>query len=154
MNKIKTIFMASTLEVLLVLCVGIANLLLKPLYYFCFYNVLYGILFSFLIPLFLLRKEKNILDFLGIKALGKKQVFILVVFIAFSVGGQIIPIVAMVNGIIEIVCRPVFVFLLTNISFIGQWGIWWTTALTWFCTALFAFGRFMSGKWKDRGIVK
>ena len=61
---------------------------------------------------------------------------------------------SMVNGIIEIVCRLVFVFLLTNISFIGQWGIWWTTALTWFCTALFAFGRFMSGKWKDRGIVK
>lgn len=41
-----------------------------------------------------MRKEKNIFDFLGIKALGKKQVFILVVFIAFSVGGQIIPIVA------------------------------------------------------------
>ena len=61
---------------------------------------------------------------------------------------------SMVNGIIEIVCRLVFVFLLTNISFIGQWGIWWTTALTWFCTALFAFGRFMSGKWKDRTIVK
>ena len=94
MNKIKTIFMASILEVLLVLCVGGANLLLKPIYYFCFYNVLYGILFSFLIPLFLLRKEKNVFDFLGIKTLGKKQVFILVVFIAFSVGGQIIPIVA------------------------------------------------------------
>ena len=86
--------MASILEVLLVLCVGGANLLLKPIYYFCFYNVLYGILFSFLIPLFLLQKEENVFDFLGIKALGKKQVFILVVFIAFSVGGQIIPIVA------------------------------------------------------------
>ncbi len=85
--------MASILEVLLVLCVGGANLLLKPIYYFCFYNVLYGILFSFLIPLFLLQKEENVFDFLGIKALGKKQVFILVVFIAFSVGGQIIPIV-------------------------------------------------------------
>lgn len=93
MNKIKTIFMALSLEVLLVLCVGGANLLLKPIYYFCFYNVLYGILFSFLIPLFLLQKEENVFDFLGIKALGKKQVFILVVFIAFSVGGQIIPIV-------------------------------------------------------------
>ena len=93
MNKIKTIFMASILEVLLVLCVGGANLLLKPIHYFCFYNVLYGILFSFLIPLFLLQKEENVFDFLGIKALGKKQVFILVVFIAFSVGGQIIPIV-------------------------------------------------------------
>ena len=31
---------------------------------------------------------------------------------------------SMVNGIVEIVCRLVFVFVLTNISFIGQWGIW------------------------------
>lgn len=61
---------------------------------------------------------------------------------------------SMVNGIVEIVCRLVFVFVLTNISFIGQWGIWWTTALTWFCTAIFAFCRFMGGKWKDRGVVK
>lgn len=96
MNKIKTIFIVSTLEVLLVLCVGCANLLLKPIYYFCFYNVLYGILFSFLIPLFLLRKEENVFDFLGIKTLGKKQIFILVVFVVFSVGGQIIP--KVVNG--------------------------------------------------------
>ncbi len=91
MNKVKTIFAALTLEVLLVFCIGFANLLLKPIYYFCFYNVLYGILLSFLVPLFLLRKEENVFDFLGIKTLGKKQIFILVVFIAFSVGGQIIP---------------------------------------------------------------
>ena len=88
--------MASTLEVLLVLCVGCANLLLKPIYYFCFYNVLYGILLSFLIPLFLLRKEENVFNFLGIKTLGKKQISILVVFVVFSVGGQIIP--KAVNG--------------------------------------------------------
>ena len=88
--------LASTLEVLLVLCVGCANLLLKPIYYFCFYNVLYGILLSFLIPLFLLRKEENVFDFLGIKTLGKKQISILVVFVVFSVGGQIIP--KAVNG--------------------------------------------------------
>ena len=30
---------------------------------------------------------------------------------------------SMVNGLVEIVCRLVFVFVLTNISFIGQWGI-------------------------------
>lgn len=59
MNKIKTIFMASTLEVLLVLCVGIANLLLKPIYYFCFYNVLYGILFSFFNPPFLIAEREK-----------------------------------------------------------------------------------------------
>ena len=57
---------------------------------------MYGILFSFLIPLFLLRKEENVFNFLGIKALGKKQFLILIVFVAFSVGGQLIPI--MIKG--------------------------------------------------------
>lgn len=96
MNKLKTIFIAALFETALVLCVGCANLLLKPIYYFFFYNVMYGILFSFLIPLFLLRKEENVFNFLGIKALGKKQFLILIVFVAFSVGGQLIPI--MIKG--------------------------------------------------------
>lgn len=57
---------------------------------------------------------------------------------------------SMINGIVEIVCRLVFVFLLTNISLIGRWGIWWTTVLTWCCTALFGVCRFAGGKWKDK----
>lgn len=102
---------------LLVLCIGCANLLLKPIYYFCFYNVLYGILLSFLVPLFLLRKEENVFDFLGIKTLGKKQIFILVVFIVFSVGGQIIPTAAkgeiiswnlLPMGIVPLIMTPFF----------------------------------------------
>lgn len=56
---------------------------------------------------------------------------------------------SMANGILEIVCRLVFVFALTNISFIGQWGIWWTTAFTWLCTAIFSLWRYKSGKWKQ-----
>lgn len=60
---------------------------------------------------------------------------------------------SMVNGILEIACRLVFVFILTNLSFIGQWGIWWTTALTWLCTAIFALWRFRSGKWKMKGVT-
>lgn len=60
---------------------------------------------------------------------------------------------SMINGIVEIICRLVFVFWLTNISFIGQWGIWWTTVLTWSCTALLGLCRFMGGKWKDKIIV-
>ncbi len=73
MNKIKTIFMASTLEVLLVLWVGIANFLIKPIYYFCFYNVLYGILCSFLIPLSYCGKRKIYLTSLGLKHLEKSK---------------------------------------------------------------------------------
>ena len=56
---------------------------------------------------------------------------------------------SMINGMIEIVCKLLFVFVLTNISCIGQWGIWLTTALTWFCTAIFALWRYKSGKWQS-----
>lgn len=36
MNKLKTIFIAALFETALVLCVGCANLLLKPIYFFSF----------------------------------------------------------------------------------------------------------------------
>ena len=55
---------------------------------------------------------------------------------------------SMTNGLLEIVCRLGFVFVLTDIPVIGQWGIWWTTALTWLCTAIFALCRFAGGKWR------
>lgn len=119
MNKIKTIFMASTLEILLVLCVGCANLLLKPIYYFFFYNVLYGILFSFLIPLFLLRKEENVFDFIGIKKLGKRQNIVLAVFVIFPIGGQLIPIVVK-DGIIPWNLLPLGVMPLIMTTFFEE----------------------------------
>lgn len=96
MNKLKTIFLCIIIEIMLIVCVGVANLYPKPLYYFFFYNILYGIMFSFLLPLLLLHKEENVFDFMGIKVPGKKQIFVLVIFVAFSVGGQLIPIA--VNG--------------------------------------------------------
>lgn len=55
---------------------------------------------------------------------------------------------SMANGMIEIGCKLIFVFLLTNIPFIGQWGIWWTIGFTWLCTAVFALCRYKSGKWQ------
>ena len=73
MNKIKIILIASTLEALLVLCVGCANLLLKPIYYFCFYNVLYGILFSFLVPFSYYGKRQMYSTSLGLRHLGKSK---------------------------------------------------------------------------------
>ena len=55
---------------------------------------------------------------------------------------------SMANGMIEIGCKLIFVFLMTNIPFIGQWGIWWTIGFTWLCTAVFALCRYKSGKWQ------
>ncbi len=96
MDKLNTIFLCITVEIILIVCVGAANICPNPLNYFLFYNILYGIAFSFVLPLFLLRKEENLFGFIGVKAVGKKQIIVLGVFVAFSVGGQIIPIV--VNG--------------------------------------------------------
>ncbi len=96
MDKLKTIFLCVTVEIILIVCVGAANIYPNPLNYFLFYNILYGVVFSFVLPLFLLRKEENLFDFIGVKAVGKKQITVLSIFVVFSVGGQLIPIVA--NG--------------------------------------------------------
>ncbi len=92
-DKLKTIFLCAAVEILVIVCVGAANRYPNPLNYFFFYNLLYGIVFSFALPLFLLRKEENLFDFIGVKALGKKQITVLCIFVVFSVGGQLIPIV-------------------------------------------------------------
>ena len=61
---------------------------------------------------------------------------------------------AMVNGIVEIIARIGFAFLLTSIPMIGMWGIWLTTALTWLVTAAFAFWRYRSGAWMSKSLVQ
>ena len=58
-----------------------------------------------------------------------------------------------VNGIVEIIARIGFAFLLTAIPFIGMWGIWFTTGLTWLVTAVFAFWRYRGGAWMSKSLV-
>lgn len=57
---------------------------------------------------------------------------------------------ALVNGAVEVICRIGFAPVLTGISSVGFWGIWLTTAFTWFITAAFSFIRYKSGKWKNK----
>lgn len=119
MDKLKTIFLCATVEIILIVCVGVANIYPNPLNYFLFYNILYGIVSSFVLPLFLLRKEENLFDFIGVKAVGKKQIIVLSIFVAFSVGGQLIPIV--VNGeTIPWDLLPVGVILLIMTTFFEE----------------------------------
>lgn len=61
---------------------------------------------------------------------------------------------SLINGAIEIVTRIGFVYLLTAIPFIGMWGIFFTTGLTWLMTAIFAFVRYKGGAWMDKSLVK
>lgn len=76
-------------------------------------------MFSFLRPLFLLRKEENVFDFIGLKAPGKKQIAVLVTFAAFSIGGQLIPI-AVNGGIIPWHLLPMGVMPLIMTTFFEE----------------------------------
>ena len=38
-------------------------------------------------------------------------------------------------------------------SFIGKWGIFLTTGLTWLVTAVFAFVRYKGGAWEKKSLV-
>lgn len=60
---------------------------------------------------------------------------------------------ALVNGIAEVICRIGLSLLLTSIAFIGHWGIWLTTCLTWFVTAMVSGIRYKSGKWREKALM-
>ena len=89
-NKKLSVYLIGT-EVLLILCIALANLNPLPVLYFVFYNFLYGLIFSLLVPLYCLRREKESLASVGVKRLGPRQFAVLFAFVIFSVGGQLIP---------------------------------------------------------------
>ncbi|HAU88480.1 MAG TPA: MATE family efflux transporter [Lachnospiraceae bacterium] len=60
---------------------------------------------------------------------------------------------ALINGVVEVIARVVFAVSLTAIPFIGMWGIWLTTGLTWAVTAVFALFRYKHGAWKGKTLV-
>ena len=60
---------------------------------------------------------------------------------------------ALMNGGVEVVARVAFAISLTAIPFIGMWGIWFTTGLTWTVTAVFALIRYKHGAWKEKKLV-
>lgn len=60
---------------------------------------------------------------------------------------------AFVNGLVEVICRISLSVVLTRISFIGHWGIWITTCLTWFATAVISILRYKQGNWKSKSVL-
>ena len=60
---------------------------------------------------------------------------------------------ALMNGAVEVIARVAFAVSLTAIPFIGMWGIWLTTGLTWTVTALFALVRYKHGAWKSKKLI-
>lgn len=60
---------------------------------------------------------------------------------------------AMINGVVEVLCRVVYSHVLTAIPLLGFWGIWVTTGATWCTTALVCLLRYASGVWKKKCLV-
>lgn len=61
---------------------------------------------------------------------------------------------SMINGIMEIVGRIGFAIPLTQIPFIGMWGIFYTTGLTWALVGIVSIARYRKGKWIQKNFLK
>ncbi len=55
---------------------------------------------------------------------------------------------ALQNGVVEMVGRLTIPIAITSISFIGIWGIWWSTGAIWVISALFCLVRYYS--WRKK----
>ena len=110
---------------------------------------------EFIVRLFTKKEEINVIT-VGVNALRITCFFYTAVGMIFvsrnflSGAGDVN--VPMIMAISEVICRVVFVLVLT--SYVGFYGIWWATALNWFITCLVGVIRVASGKWKMKAITQ
>lgn len=57
---------------------------------------------------------------------------------------------ALINGIVEVICRMILPVILTMIPLIGIWGIWYATGFIWAISAFFCVLRYF---WWKRSII-
>lgn len=55
---------------------------------------------------------------------------------------------ALINGVVEVICRIGLPMLIVLIPGVGLWGIWWTAGLTWIISAAFCLLRYVSWRRK------
>lgn len=91
MKKQNIIFLSIGIECLLILSIAIAALFDGGVGYAFFYNVIYGLLLSTIIPFYLVIKNSENFSSVGIKRLGNRQIIVLLFFVILSIGGQVIP---------------------------------------------------------------
>ena len=81
--------------------------------------------------------------------------FLGMIYVARSVlNGAGDAVYAMINGLMEVAGRVGFAVPLTKIPFIGMWGVFLTTGLTWALTGLVSMHRYKKGLWAKNITVK
>lgn len=77
--------------------------------------------------------------------------FLGMIYVARSVlNGAGDAVYAMINGLMEVAGRVGFAIPLTMIPFIGMWGVFFTTGLTWALTAVVSMHRYALGGWERK----
>ena len=89
MGKLKIVIFLLGLLTLIILAIFLANISTNA--YYLFYNGIYGIILSTIAPLIILYKNKEKLSTIGFQRLYLKQWIVLIIFVSFSICGQIIP---------------------------------------------------------------
>ena len=80
--------------------------------------------------------------------------FLGMIYVARSVlNGAGDAVYAMINGLMEVAGRVGFAIPLTMIPFIGMWGVFLTTGLTWALTGIVSMHRYKKGEWAKRVMV-
>ncbi|MEW9096107.1 MAG: type II CAAX endopeptidase family protein [Clostridiaceae bacterium] len=94
MKKHKFLLLSMLLIVAIIFFISLANMVRGKGFYI-FYNLIYGLLLSTILPLYFTYKSRGHKAFydLGIRKIRIRQIVILVAFVIFSVGGQCIPLI-------------------------------------------------------------
>lgn len=61
---------------------------------------------------------------------------------------------AMINGLMEVIGRIGFAYILMMIPAIGMWGAWYTNGFTWVLVGAAGVIRFFQGKWKTKSVAE
>jgi membrane protease YdiL (CAAX protease family) len=88
MEKHKLLLQSSVICLGIILSITLANVT-GGFWFYIFYNLVYGLLLSTILPLWLTYKESETYESLGIKKIGLKQIAVILGFVAFSIGGQL-----------------------------------------------------------------
>jgi len=92
MGKLKIVIFSFCMLILVISAIFLANTFINV--YYLFYNGIYGIILSTIVPLIILYKNKEKLSTIGFQRLHLKQWMVLIIFVSFSVCGQIMPLIA------------------------------------------------------------
>lgn len=91
-EKLRFLAFVVLLELMIIIFIACANTF-GTTAFVLFYNLGYGLLISTIVPLIYIYRKSLPLSELGMKKFGAKQALVALAFIAFSIGGQSIPLI-------------------------------------------------------------